>query len=241
MRSALTIILVIRKCPVVSAGLANVATTLTFLDRATVTDALASANSVSLTRKDSVVTSVRRVSSATPSPSSVRLACAICWAVTHQLKVHQSATARQVSALVCPTSRACPVTVVPLTTGKLHRVKDARLAIDPVGSRATQCNEFDGQCECRDGFGGRRCDQCRANYWGNPADNSCKPCLCDSLGSATQQCDHQTGACVCLPGMGGDKCDRCARGYVGTRVPDCQPCGECFDNWDRILQVKIKL
>lgn len=35
--------------------------------------------------------------------------------------------------------------------------------------------------------------------------------------------------------MGGDKCDRCARGYVGDRVPHCQPCGECFDNWDRIL------
>ena len=108
---------------------------------------------------------------------------------------------------------------------------------DPVGSLSTQCNEFDGQCECRDGFGGLRCDQCRANYWGNPSDNSCRPCLCNPYGSATQQCHHATGACVCLPGMGGEKCDRCDRGYVGAVVPDCQPCGECFDNWDRILQV----
>lgn len=107
---------------------------------------------------------------------------------------------------------------------------------DSVGSLSTQCNEFDGQCECREGFGGRKCDQCRANYWGNPSDNSCRPCLCDQLGSATQQCHHATGACVCLPGMGGEKCDRCARGYVGGVVPDCEPCGECFDNWDRILQ-----
>ena len=53
-------------------------------------------------------------------------------------------------------------------------------------------------------------------------------------GSATLQCHHGNGTCVCLPGIGGDKCDRCARGYVGT-APNCQPCGECFDNWNRIL------
>ena len=105
---------------------------------------------------------------------------------------------------------------------------------DPVGSSSTQCNEFDGQCECREGFGGRRCDQCRANYWGNPADNSCRPCQCNPAGSATLQCDHATGHCVCLEGIGGEKCDRCARGFVGT-APYCEPCGECFDNWDRIL------
>lgn len=45
----------------------------------------------------------------------------------------------------------------------------------------------------------------------------------------------QTGACACLPGVGGYKCDHCDRGYIGN-VPDCIPCGECFDNWDRILQ-----
>lgn len=105
---------------------------------------------------------------------------------------------------------------------------------DPVGSLQEQCNEFDGQCECRQGFGGRRCDQCRTNYFGNPADDSCRPCHCDPAGSASLQCDHSNGTCLCLPGIGGDKCDRCARGYVGT-APNCTPCGECFDNWDRIL------
>lgn len=43
-----------------------------------------------------------------------------------------------------------------------------------------------------------------------------------------------TGDCKCLPGIGGKKCDTCARGYLGTS-PTCYPCGECFDNWDRIL------
>lgn len=106
---------------------------------------------------------------------------------------------------------------------------------DAIGSLSTQCNEFDGQCECRDGFGGRRCDQCRDNYWGNPAENSCQPCNCDPAGSQTLQCDHQTGRCVCQPGIGGERCDRCDRGYVGT-APYCEPCGECFDNWDAILR-----
>lgn len=34
--------------------------------------------------------------------------------------------------------------------------------------------------------------------------------------------------------MGGYKCDQCARGYLGE-APYCSPCGECFDNWDDIL------
>ena len=55
-----------------------------------------------------------------------------------------------------------------------------------------------------------------------------------------------------LIGISGDKCDQCARGHVQeaeitpdhqvlTRTipngadPQCVECGECFDNWDRIL------
>lgn len=33
------------------------------------------------------------------------------------------------------------------------------------------CNfilQFDGQCPCRHGYGGRKCDECETNYWGDP-------------------------------------------------------------------------
>lgn len=61
---------------------------------------------------------------------------------------------------------------------------------DEIGSLSDQCNpvrwkilyaflycndlnvifefQFDGQCECRPGFGGRACDQCETNFWGDP-------------------------------------------------------------------------
>ncbi|XP_019880916.2 laminin subunit beta-1 isoform X2 [Aethina tumida] len=104
---------------------------------------------------------------------------------------------------------------------------------DPQGSLSPQCNEFDGQCECARGFGGRQCNECMRNFYGDPR-QECKPCDCDPYGSKTSQCDMVTGACVCKPGIGGYRCDVCARGYIGDS-PNCQPCGECFDNWDRIL------
>ncbi|XP_066949126.1 laminin subunit beta-1 isoform X9 [Macrobrachium rosenbergii] len=106
-------------------------------------------------------------------------------------------------------------------------------ACDPVGAYSNQCNEFDGQCQCRPGFGGRQCNQCQANFFGNPR-VECLACNCNRDGSETLQCDHETGKCKCLQGIGGMKCDECARGFTG-RAPYCQPCGECFDNWDIVL------
>lgn len=95
------------------------------------------------------------------------------------------------------------------------------------------CNPYDGTCECRPGFGGRQCNECQTNHWGNP-NVECYPCDCDLTGSSSQQCDRNTGLCLCKKGIGGEKCDQCDRGFFGG-APQCVPCGECFDNWDLTL------
>ena len=59
-------------------------------------------------------------------------------------------------------------------------------------------------------------------------------CECNRDGADSMQCDHVTGRCTCIEGVTGDKCDQCARGTTGD-LPYCVPCGECFDNWDRII------
>lgn len=104
---------------------------------------------------------------------------------------------------------------------------------DPIGSLSEQCNPYDGQCRCKDGFGGRQCNECQANFWGDP-NVECHACECDHYGSATQQCDRITGQCKCISGIGGYKCNECDRGFIG-HAPSCSACGECFDNWDLIL------
>ena len=62
------------------------------------------------------------------------------------------------------------------------------------------CNEYTGKCECKDGFGGRACDQCKENHYGDPRTGDCKACNCNPEGSKSFQCDHETGKCICLDG-----------------------------------------
>nr|AJO16035.1 laminin beta-wing chain [Bombyx mori]AJO16036.1 laminin beta-wing chain [Bombyx mori] len=104
---------------------------------------------------------------------------------------------------------------------------------DAVGSLSPQCNPYIGKCDCKPGYGGRQCDQCQENYWGNP-NIECFECDCDPNGSISQQCMRENGSCICKPGIGGHKCFTCARGFLGD-APHCYACGECFDNWDRII------
>lgn len=104
---------------------------------------------------------------------------------------------------------------------------------DPTGSESLQCNGITGQCTCVSGRGGMTCGDCEDLYYGDPNDQ-CIPCDCNPQGSRNMQCDRRTGQCECVEGVTGFKCDRCARGTTGD-LPNCVPCGECFDNWDKII------
>ena len=81
--------------------------------------------------------------------------------------------------------------------------------------------DSDGQCSCRAGVGGSKCDSCLPNLFGFDGDDGCQDCGCDPLGAADLQCDP-SGQCVCKEGVEGEKCDRCQRGYFNLTSNGCR-------------------
>uniref|UniRef100_A0A7N8YIP4 Laminin, beta 2 (laminin S) n=1 Tax=Mastacembelus armatus TaxID=205130 RepID=A0A7N8YIP4_9TELE len=91
------------------------------------------------------------------------------------------------------------------------------------------CQRITGQCQCLPNVIGLTCDHCAPNHW------NLAMCDCDWRGIETSQCNRVTGHCVCQQGVSGVRCDQCARGFSG-QFPNCQPCHQCFGDWDRIVQ-----
>ncbi|XP_020299873.1 agrin-like isoform X1 [Pseudomyrmex gracilis] len=82
-----------------------------------------------------------------------------------------------------------------------------------LGSVSDTCNPETGECECKPGVGGPKCDRCLPGYWGLPKISEghpgCIPCGCSLFGSVREDCEQMTGRCVCKPDIQGQKCTIC--------------------------------
>ena len=94
---------------------------------------------------------------------------------------------------------------------------------DEHGSLSINCTKIQGQCQCKDGFGGRTCSECFPGFYGD----DCQPCECneDGIWGGTT-CDPTTGQCECYDGFTGLNCDGCLDDYFGD---GCYWC-DCYED-----------
>uniref|UniRef100_A0A8C2X311 Agrin n=1 Tax=Cyclopterus lumpus TaxID=8103 RepID=A0A8C2X311_CYCLU len=85
------------------------------------------------------------------------------------------------------------------------------------GSYKGTCDPATGQCSCKPGVGGQKCDRCEPGFWnfrGIVTENmsGCTPCNCDATGSVRDDCEQMSGLCSCKTGAKGIKCNVCPDG-----------------------------
>uniref|UniRef100_A0A8C5SY80 Agrin n=1 Tax=Laticauda laticaudata TaxID=8630 RepID=A0A8C5SY80_LATLA len=88
---------------------------------------------------------------------------------------------------------------------------------NPYGSYGGSCDPSTGQCSCKPGVGGLKCDRCEPGFWNfrgivTDRKSGCTPCHCDPVGSVRDDCEQMTGLCSCKPGITGTKCKQCPSG-----------------------------
>ncbi|XP_058144289.1 laminin subunit beta-2 [Dasypus novemcinctus] len=118
-----------------------------------------------------------------------------------------------------PPSQACAPLLISLSTLLYGGALPCQC--DPQGSLSSECNPHGGQCLCKPGVAGRRCDVCAPGYYGfGPM--GCRACQCSPEGALRGLCEGTSGQCPCRTGAFGLRCDRCRRGQWG--FPSCRPC-----------------
>ncbi|KAM6924368.1 laminin subunit alpha-5 [Xenentodon cancila] len=86
------------------------------------------------------------------------------------------------------------------------------------------CDPRTGQCRCKAGVVGRRCDRCADGSFGFDSCSGCRQCDCDASAALVQPCDPQSGQCACQPGVNGTSCRQCAPGYWDYGPNGCKKC-----------------
>ncbi|XP_076269984.1 wing blister isoform X2 [Rhynchophorus ferrugineus] len=108
---------------------------------------------------------------------------------------------------------------------------------DPEPCQACNCDEFGtdlsdpceqygamaGQCKCKLGYTGPKCDACAPGFKGYPA---CEPCPCDPKGVVDPEVCTTT--CTCKPHVQGKYCDQCKPGYFSLNFDNPDGCLACF-------------
>ncbi|KAM5218754.1 laminin subunit alpha-1 isoform 1-T1 [Hipposideros larvatus] len=105
---------------------------------------------------------------------------------------------------------------------------------DPLGSFSSVCIKDDphsdihkgkwpGQCPCKEGYAGEKCDRCQFGFKDYPA---CVRCDCSPAGSMNE--DPCAEPCLCKENVEGKNCDRCKPGFFNLRERNPQGCSECF-------------
>lgn len=59
-----------------------------------------------------------------------------------------------------------------------------------TNSSLGDCDKDSGQCPCKSGVTGVRCDQCLPHHWGLASGLGCQPCDCDVQGAKHPQCNE---------------------------------------------------
>ncbi|XP_077756139.1 laminin subunit alpha-1 [Canis aureus] len=105
---------------------------------------------------------------------------------------------------------------------------------DPFGSLSSVCIKDElqsglhkgkqpGQCPCKEGYAGEKCDRCQFGYKAYPA---CIRCECSRAGSVNE--DPCSEPCLCKENVEGDNCDLCKPGFYNLKERNPEGCSECF-------------